>query len=308
MDTAADRLEFAPPEQPGLMRSFVLAVAAHIMLVLALMNGLHWTREAQDAAVEAELWSAVPQQAAPKPVPTPPAPPPQPPQPAQPVVKPPPEPPRKSEADIALEREKEKRALEQQQRREELERQRAERAKIEAQKKHEEELARRKQEQAKQLEAKRKAEEEKERKLAEEKERKAKQQQQAALEDRKRQQLREDTLKRMQALAVGTGAPNATGNAARSAGPSGSWAGKVQARVRPNIVLTDDVPGNPEATVRVRLGPGGMIVGKPLLVKSSGSKAWDEAVVRALERTESLPPDTDGRYPSPVDIAFKPKA
>jgi colicin import membrane protein len=60
--------------------------------------------------------------------------------------------------------------------------------------------------------------------------------------------------------------------------------------------------------VRVRLGPGGMIVGKPVLVKSSGSKAWDEAVVRALERTESLPPDTDGRYPSPVDIAFKPKA
>jgi colicin import membrane protein len=305
MDTAADRLEFAPPEQPGLMRSFVLAVAAHIMLVLALMNGLHWTREAQDAAVEAELWSAVPQQAAPKEVPVPPPPPPAPPQPAQPVVKAPPEPPRKSEADIALEREKEKRALEKQQHQEELARQRAERAKLEAQKRREQELAQRRAEELAQKKLQEQKVAEAKRKEAEEKQRK--QQEREQREAKLREDLRKETMARL-ATAAGTGAPNATGTAARSSGPSGSWAGKVQARVRPNIVLTDDVPGNPEALVRVRLGPGGMIVGKPVLVKSSGSKAWDEAVVRALERTESLPPDTDGRYPSPVDIAFKPKA
>jgi colicin import membrane protein len=302
MDTAADRLAFAPPEPPGLMRSFVLAVVAHILLVLALMNGLHWTRDAQEAAVEAELWSTVPQQAAPKEVPVPPPPPPQP---AKPVVQAPPEPPRKSEADIALEHEKQKRALEQQQRQEELARQRAERAKLQAQKKREQELA---QQRAEEL-AQKKLQEQKladaRRKEAEEKQRK--QQEREQREAKLREDLRKETMARL-ATAAGTGAPNATGNAARSSGPSGSWAGKVQARVRPNIVLTDDVPGNPEALVRVRLGPGGMIVGKPLLVKSSGSKAWDEAVVRALERTESLPPDTDGRYPSPVDIAFKPRA
>jgi colicin import membrane protein len=107
---------------------------------------------------------------------------------------------------------------------------------------------------------------------------------------------------------AGTGAPSSTGTAARSSGPSGSWAGKVQARVRPNIVFSDDVSGNPSAEVEVRLGPGGLIIGKPRLARSSGHKAWDEAVIRALEKTESLPADTDGRYPSPVIITFKPKA
>jgi colicin import membrane protein len=42
-------------------------------------------------------------------------------------------------------------------------------------------------------------------------------------------------------------------------------------------------------------------------VRSSGSKAWDEAVLRALDKTEVLPRDTDGRVPSPVVIEFKPK-
>lgn len=312
MHAAADRLEFTPPEQPGLMRSFVLAVLAHLLLVFALMHGLHWQREAQQDAVEAELWSSLPQQAAPKPVPTPPAPPAPPP---QPVVKPPPPvPPQVNrDAEIALERERQQKALEEKQRQEELARQRAERAKLEAQKKREQELAQKRAEELAQKRAEELAQKKlQEQKLAEAKRKEAeekqrKQQEREQREAKLREDLRKETMARL-AAAAGTGAPNATGNAARSAGPSGSWAGKVQARVRPNIVFTDEVSGNPEATVRVRLGPGGMIVGKPQLVKSSGSKAWDDAVVRALERTESLPPDTDGRYPSPVDIAFKPKA
>ena len=301
MHAADDRPEFAPPPEPALLRAFGLAVLAHALLIAALTHGLKWQRESQDTAVEAELWSALPRQAAPKEVPPPPPPAPTPaptPAPPPPVVKapPPPEPPAKSEADIALEREKQKR-LQEQRRLAELEKQRAEKAKLEAQKKREEELARRKQEQQKQLaEAKRKEEE-----------RKAKAEKLAAAEERKRQQLREDNMRRMQAMA-GTGGPSSTGTAARSSGPSASWAGKVQARVRPNIVFSDNVPGNPQAIVEIRLGPGGLIVGKPRLVRSSGSPAWDEAVIRALERTESLPPDTDGRYPSPVEISFKPKS
>lgn len=301
MDASRDRPEFAPPPEPALLRAFALAVLAHLLLVFALMHGLQWKRESQDAAVEAELWSALPQQAAPRPEPVPPPPPPpvvkaEPPPP--PVVKAPPqpEPPARREADIALEREKQKRLEEQHRRQVELEKQRADKAKLEAQKKREEELARKKEQQQKQLEAKRKEEE-----------RKAKLEQQAALEEKKRQQIREDNMKRMQAMA-GTGAATSTGTATRSSGPSGSWAGKVQARVRPNIVFSDDVAGNPTAEVEVRLGPGGMIVGKPRLVKSSGHKSWDDAVLRALEKTESLPPDVDGRYPSPVIIQFKPKA
>lgn len=298
---ADDRLAFAPPKQPGLLRGFALAVLAHLLLVLALMHGLQWQRESQSAAVEAELWSAVPQQAAPREVPPPPPPPPPQPvvkAPPEPVVKPPPQPDPQVQRDaqIALERAKEKRELEKRKLAEERERERERLAKLEAQKKkREEELARKKQEQQKlAAEAKRKDEE-----------KKRKQQEQETRLAKQREQLREETIKRNLAMA-GTGAPSSTGTAAQSSGPSASWAGRVQARVRPNIVFTDAISGNPKAEVEVRTAPDGTIVGRKL-VKSSGLKAWDEAVLRALDKTEVLPRDVDGRVPSPVIIDFRPR-
>ncbi|HEY0822891.1 MAG TPA: cell envelope integrity protein TolA [Ramlibacter sp.] len=303
MDTAADddRLAFAPPQQPGLLRSFALAVLAHGLLVAGLMQGLQWKRDAQDAAVEAELWSALPREAAPREVPPPP-PPPEPvvkaPPPA-PVVKAPPQPDPQVQRDaqIALEREKEKRERELEKR--ELEKRRLveQRARLEAQKKkqREEELAKKKLEQQKLVaEAKRKEEEKKRR-----------QQEQEAREAKRVAQLREENLRRIQGMA-GTGAPSSTGSAAQSSGPSAGWGAKVQARVRPNIVFTDAVSGNPKAEVEVRTAPDGTIVSKKL-VRSSGVKAWDEAVLRALDKTETLPRDVDGRVPSPVIIDFRPR-
>jgi colicin import membrane protein len=299
MHAAGDRPEFAPPPQPGLLRAFVLAVVAHLLLVLALMHGLQWQRESENAVAEAELWSAVPREAAPREVPVPPPPPAvkAPPQPEPPVVKapPPPEPPVQRDADIALEREKQQREAEKRK----LAEEREERRKLEAQKKREEELARKKreeeiakkkQEQAKLLaEAKRKEQEARE-----------------ARDAKRLAELREQNLRRIQGMA-GTGAPGSTGSAAQSAGPSASWGAKVQARVRPNIVFTETISGNPKADVEVRTSPDGTIVGKRL-VRSSGNKAWDDAVLRALERTESLPRDVDGRVPTPVVIGFSPKA
>jgi colicin import membrane protein len=76
--------------------------------------------------------------------------------------------------------------------------------------------------------------------------------------------------------------------------------------VKPNIVLTEVVTGNPEAVIEVRAAPTGTIIGRRL-VKSSGSKEWDEAVLRAIDRTGSLPKDTDGRVPGTVEIVFRPK-
>jgi colicin import membrane protein len=290
---ADDRLAFAPPPQPGLVRAFALAVVAHLLLLAALMQGLQWQRESQDIAAEAELWSAAPQVAAPKPVEAPPPPPP------RPVVKAPPapapEPPVQRDADIALEREKQKREIEKRKQAELDKREREERRKLEAQKKREEELARKKQEQAKVAEAKRK-----------EDEKKRKQEEQEAREAKRVAQLREENLRRIQGMA-GTGAPGSTGSAAQSSGPSASWGAKVQARVRPNIVFTETISGNPKADVEVRTSPDGTIVGKRL-VRSSGNKAWDDAVLRALDKTESLPRDIDGRVPSPVVIGFSPKA
>lgn len=300
--SADDRLAFAPPPQPGLLRGFALAVLAHALLVAGLMHGLQWKRDAQDAAVEAELWSALPQQAAPREV-QPPPPPPQPvvkAPPPEPVVKAPPQPDPQVQRDaqIALEREKERRERELEKR--ELEKRKLveQRAKLEAQKKkqREEELAKKKLEQQKLAAETKRKEEEKRRK----------QEEQEARDAKRLAAIREENMKRMQGMA-GTGAPSSTGTAAQSSGPSASWAGRVQARVRPNIVFTDAVGGNPKAEVEVRLAPDGTIVGKRL-VKSSGVKSWDEAVLRALDKTEVLPRDVDGRVPSPVTIEFRPRS
>ncbi|MHB1124220.1 MAG: cell envelope integrity protein TolA [Ramlibacter sp.] len=310
MPAATDRIEFAPPPPPGRARALALAVLAHVLLMLALTWGITWNRESQDMSVEAELWARLPQEAAPRaaqPEPTPPivqAPPLPPPAPPEPKVEAPPPPAPAKEPDIALEREK-RRQEEAQRRRVELE----ERRKLEA-RKRQEELEREK----KLAEARRKKEEQEQRELAERKaaaekkkqeelaKAKAKEQQEAKL----REAIRQQQIERMRNLASGTGAPTAAGTAARSAGPSDSYAGRIRARVKPNIVFTDDIPGNPTAEIEVRMAPDGTITSKRV-VKSSGVSSWDAAVLRALDKTEVLPRDIDGRVHSPLIIEFRPK-
>lgn len=309
MPAATDRIEFAPPPPPGRARALALAVLAHVLLMLALTWGITWNRESQDMSVEAELWASVPQEAAPRaaqPEPAPPvvqAPPLPPPAPPEPKVEAPPPPAPAKEPDIALEREK-RRQEEAERRRAELE----ERKKLEA-RKRQEELEREK----KLAEARKKEEQEKrelaERKAAAEKKKqeelakaKAKEQQEAKL----RETIRQQQIERMRNLASGTGGENAKGTAARSAGPSDSYAGRIRARVKPNIVFTDDIPGNPTAEIEVRMAPDGTITSKRV-VKSSGVSSWDAAVLRALDKTEVLPRDIDGRVHSPLIIEFRPK-
>src|SRR5438105_9246780 len=231
MPAATDRSEFAPQPQPGLVRAFALALLAHLLLMIALTWGIRWNRDNENAVAEAELWASVPQQAAPKPVEPPPAPAP------EPKVAAPPPPPAPSQADIAIEREKVKQELAEHQR-QELERQK----KLEARKKLEEQkrelLA-----QKKEAEDKQKREE-----LAKEAKLKAKQRD----DEKKLAALRADQMRRIQGLAGATGAEESTGTTARSAGPSDSYAGRIRARVRPNIVFTEEISGNPTAEVEVR--------------------------------------------------------
>jgi colicin import membrane protein len=206
--------------------------------------------------------------------------------------------------DIALEREKKRQELAER-RREELEQQK----KIEARREREE------QERDKKLEARRKQEDLKREQLAQQKaddDRKRREEQAKAAKDKQREQadtkrmaaLRQENLKRMQGLAGATGGPTATGQADRSSGPSNSYAGRIRARVKPNITFTDDVPGNPTAEVEVRMAPDGTITSKRV-VKASGLRSWDDAVLRALDKTEVLPRDIDGRVHSPLIIEFK---
>ena len=107
-------------------------------------------------------------------------------------------------------------------------------------------------------------------------------------------------------LGQAGGSGNSAGNAAADSGPSASYAGRVAARIKPNVVLADPVVGNPRAEVEVRADADGKILSRRL-VKSSGNAAWDQAVLRAIDRTGTLPRDTDGRVPSALIIDLRPQ-
>ena len=260
------------PQRPaGLGRGAALALLVHGGLLLALALGVSW-RASEPTGATAELWAAVPEFAAPAAVAPPAEPVPRPlPAPAPaPVAKAEPAPAR--DAEIAIEKAKRER---------EREKEREQAAKAEADKKR---LKAEQDDQRKKLAATEKAE-------------KAEQEQ--------REKFRQDALKRIQGQAGATGGPTATGTAARDAAPSAGYAGRIIAKVKPNIVLTDSVPPTSRAVVEVRAAPDGTIVGRRL-VKSSGNKEWDDAVLRAIDRTEVLPRDVDGRVPSPMEIGFTP--
>lgn len=281
----ASSFEHRRPQRPdGMGRGAIFALLIHVGLLIALAFGVNW-RSSEPAGASAELWAAVPQVAAPAAAepPPPPLPKPLPKVEAKPVEAPPPPKEENRDAEIAIEKakaaEKEKR---EEQEREKLERQKAEK------------LEREKTE---------KQEREKEAKL--EREQVEKEKRAAAAEAERATKVREENLKRMLGQAGATGAPQSTGTAQNDAGPSANYAGKIVARVRPNIVLTESVPPELRAEVEVRAAPDGSITGKRL-IKSSGNSAWDEAVLRAIDRTGDLPKDDNGKVPSSIVIGFKP--
>lgn len=274
-----------PPRVRG--RAITLAVLAHVLLILAIAFGVNW-HSSEPTTVAAELWSATPQAAAPRAVEPPPTPapevkPPEPtPKPVAPVAPPKPTP-ALPDPQIAIEKAKRDEAKrvaaeqEQQQqkaKREKAEREKAERAEAERDKRAKDEQA--------------------QRKVAADKAEAARQ---AA--------AREAYLKRMAGLAGATGGETDTGTALRSSAPSEAYGGRIAARIKPNIVFTEPIDGNPRAVVELRVAPDGSVASKRL-VQSSGVKAWDDAVLRAIERTETFPLD-NGRVPPPIVIGFRPR-
>ncbi|MEO7885357.1 MAG: cell envelope integrity protein TolA [Polaromonas sp.] len=294
MPSAADRLEFGPPRDSGSVRAFGLALLAHLLLMGALTWGINWKRTDKAASFEAEIWSSVPQAVAPKLVETPTAPPPPspPPAPPAPEVKPPPPAPN---VDIALEQEKKRKLLLQ---KKEAENQKQEKLKAEQLAKKEKELK------TKEELAKRKAAEDA--KKAEAQKQDAKDEQKQKLAEAAAKKQRQDALNRMMGLAGATGGADAKGTAPKAGGPSASYGGKVRAKVVPNIVFTEDIAGNPTAEVEVRTTLDGTVISQRL-VKSSGNKAWDAAVIKAIIRTGTMPRDVDGRVPTPMILEFRPK-
>ncbi len=268
------------PEDGG--RGLLLALGAHALLIWALAVGVNWRSSSDDRVAEAELWALVPQAAAPRAAEPPPPP-------AAAVERPAPAPKAddraaEMEAELAAQREKRRKDEMRRQAEEEAERQEARRKQLAAERREAE---------------KREAER---RKLSEQK----KTEREAKAEEARREQQRQENLRRLQGLAGASstsGSPGAVGSAARSAGPSAGYAGRIMARIKPNITFTETLTQRQVAEVLVRCAPDGLIISRRI-VKSSGNPAWDEAVLKAIDKTERLPRDTDGRVPAEIAMVF----
>jgi len=313
------------PKAPGRWRAIALALIVHLALVAFLWIGVSWQNKTP-LAVEAEIWDPQIKEAAPLPQPEPQPELPQPtPSQAAPVPEPQATPPKAAEPilvkpDIALEKEKEKKRKEQEQRDAALEKQAKQARDLQA-KRDQEKREKIDQEKQAKTERLKKEKQEDDKKLAKQKEdadamKKAeadklaaeKLQKQAAADNKAAQQRRQEETNRL--LSQATSSSGGVGTAAKSQGPRGDagYAGKIAARIRMNT--TFDVPpglaGNPPVEYAVELLPDGSIR-SVRLIQSSNLPGFDEAVARAINKSQPFPPDKDGKVPTSISVIHKPK-
>jgi colicin import membrane protein len=284
----------APPPEPGKKASAVLTALIHLLLLALLVIGIRWQTQAPQPVI-AELWSptvtpATPPPPAPRTEPKP-----------EPRVEPKPEPkpepkaapePKVEKPDIALEQEKQRKEQERREREEKERKARAEKEKAEAEKERAE---------------KDRLEKEKARKEAAE----AK-----AKDEALRRELARENQERIRRELAGAGeaprpaaAPN-VGAATSLSGDPNARAGyidKIRAKIKGNVVLPPDLSGNPEAIFDVVQLPTGEVLSAKLR-KSSGSKAYDEAVERAILKSSPLPrPDRAELFERNLVLRFRPE-
>ena len=305
------------PPEPGRMRAFGLAVLMHLLLLGFLWIGVSW-QNVTPVAVEAEIWSPTARSAAPPPPEPAPAPEPVKPEPVKPAPKPVAEPEpvkqKQPDPDIALEKEKkrkeqEKKLAEEKDRRDRERQQELEKKELEKQRLAEEQEKKKLAELEKKKQAdeqKRKQDEaaaEEKRKQAEEQQRKQEEQQ----AEQRRKKQREDDLKRLQAQA-GDGT---SGDAERSAAPkvSSNYGQIIGKKIKEATILpsTTEIPGNPAVEYAIDLLPDGS-VRDVRLKTSSGIRAFDDAVRRAIDRAAPFPPDpASGKVPPSMVISHRPR-
>ena len=276
------------PHQPrGMGRGLSLAVLVHVGLIIAIAIGVSWRSRTPDA-VQAELWAAVPQTAAPRAAEPEPAPAPAPPpKPAPKVEEAPPPPKPVPDPQIAIEKAKQ-----------EKERQEKEKTEKAASSRRSSASARSRTRCA----GKRNASSRRPTSAR----RSSRRRRKSSRKLRGWRRFARPTSNASWGRPPATGDARATGAAQQSAGPSASYAGRIKAAIKPKIVFADELTSNPTAEVEVRAGPDGTILGRRL-IKSSNVKEWDDAVLRAIDRTEVLPRDVDGRVPPALVISFRPR-
>lgn len=87
-----------------------------------------------------------------------------------------------------------------------------------------------------------------------------------------------------------------------------SYAERIRRKVKSNLLVSDDnLPDDISAVVRVLVGPDGAVL-RATLEKSSGVKAYDEAVLKAIDRSSPLPLERPEQLGSKtIVLTFKPK-
>jgi len=276
-----------PRETDGWRQGLVLALVAHGALVVALMLNMSWRTETREV-VEAEVWAEVPVAARPAAQVAPPEPVPEPVPPPPPAPTPAPEPPPAPKAEVSIERQPVKPIKPIKPPKEFFEadppqvKKRLEQAKVKppAPKPEPPKPTPPKPAPAAPVPPVPAV--------------KKPSPQEVARQERERQDRLNNIMNQL------------SGDSLSSAGPTAGYAGRIKARIKPNVVFTEELPGNPLATVEVRSAPDGRIIGRRLLTRS-GSDAWDDAVLRAIDRTEVLPLDEKGRIPSVMQIDFRPR-
>ena len=192
----------------------------------------------------------------------------------------------------------------------------------EREQKDREEASRKEREQKDKEEAARKEREQKDKEEATRKEREQKDKEEAARKERERERQtkeQEDRIKKMiekeqqteelkqrivKNATIEITALDTTTNLVAKI--SDKYAASIQAAIRPNITFTDAAVGNPAVEIHVKLAADGTILGSAIF-NPSGTKTWDTAALRALDKTERLPRDENGRAPPMLVITLRPR-
>lgn len=295
----------APAQRPrGKWAALILAVFVNLLFVGVLVFTVSW-RNRTPEAVTAELYAPPPPTVVPrpqlKPLPQPkltPLPPPLALKPPQPLLQP------DTQTDIALQakREAERIALQQA-----AEAQRQEELRKQDELRKQEAL--RKQEDARKAEEKRQADLRQQRQLEQMRAQAAQESQMRTQAERELQMRaaaeRESRMRAEAERESSVRAEEAAAGAARSRAQL-EWIDKIRSRIRSNINLPPDIPGNPEAVFDVVQLPTGEIIDVKLR-KSSGVRAYDDAVQRAILKSSPLPkPVPADLFQRNLELRFRP--
>jgi colicin import membrane protein len=132
-----------------------------------------------------------------------------------------------------------------------------------------------------------------------------KKQQEKRLADARERQLREAEALRAQAERERQAQQKAAADTARAKADA-DYIRRIQAKIRGNVVVPPDIQGNPEAVFDVVQLPTGEIIDVQL-GKSSGVRAYDEAVQRAIMKSSPLPrPDAPDMFRRTLTLKFRP--